>query len=667
MKKMRWIVWLFMACTTLQAQEIYWQAEYQALYNGENSPFYSGGFDYAKPAWVDIDADGDLDLFVGYVEENGVCFIRNDGNAAHPIWILVSNNYFDLFGSFTAPTFCDIDGDGDLDAFIGDWNGKMVFFRNTGTANSPEWSKETDAFAAIDVDYHATPTFCDIDADQDFDLIIGNTKGKVYLFRNTGTAQSPAFAAVGDSLAQGVPGSYAVPQLYDIDADGDADLFIGTRTSVYFFQNQGSASQPDFQLNASIYGGIETDTYNALTLGDVDGDGDADILIGNSDFALTFYENTGTAASANWQLITDTYLTLDVRYPCFPAVTDIDGDGDWDILLGSYFSGMQLCKNDGSRRVPNWSFDGTYLLTNGNIPAFCDIDNDGDPDLFAGQMDGTIDFIENTGTAAAAAWAVPVEDYASLKVGNNYCSPAFCDIDADGDFDLFLGTGEGTLVFIQNTGDARSAGWAAPVTDFAFASTLNWKRLMPRLCDIDRDGDSDLFVGGYSGQVAFYRNNGTASAANFSLVTPAYNETILAHQTCPLFCDIDDDGDTDMFWGMDNGGMLFWRNIKTTNVLPEPSGTLPQLFDLYPNHPNPFNPRTTLSYRLPKQTDVVLTIANLRGQIVRTLVNSAQPAGFFSLTWDATDEQGKAVASGVYTVHLRTADFSQSKRLTLAR
>ena len=126
---------------TAFAQDVIWQKEYQGMYNGENSFAYCGGLESAKLAMVDIDADGDLDLFVGESNrETPIAFIRNDGSNSDPSWVMMDENYFDLDVNFVAPAFCDIDGDGDQDFFYGDWGGNIGYYRNDGNASSPNFT-----------------------------------------------------------------------------------------------------------------------------------------------------------------------------------------------------------------------------------------------------------------------------------------------------------------------------------------------------------------------------------------------------------------------------------------------------------------------------------------------------------------------------------------------
>ncbi len=91
--------------------------------------------------------------------------------------------------------------------------------------------------------------------------------------------------------------------------------------------------------------------------------------------------------------------------------------------------------------------------------------------------------------------------------------------------------------------------------------------------------------------------------------------------------------------------------------------------ELLPNFPNPFNPETTINYRLAGNTDqeTKLVIYNAIGQEIRTLVQKVQPAGEYVVHWDGTDNLGQKVSSGIYMYHLTSGDFSQTRRMMLLK
>jgi hypothetical protein len=90
-------------------------------------------------------------------------------------------------------------------------------------------------------------------------------------------------------------------------------------------------------------------------------------------------------------------------------------------------------------------------------------------------------------------------------------------------------------------------------------------------------------------------------------------------------------------------------------------------FSLFDNYPNPFNPETVISYSLPNASQVELSVYNLLGQKVRTLVNEHQAAGHRTVRWDGTDEEGRPVTSGVYFLKIRAGDAADARKIILMK
>jgi len=251
---------------------------------------------YASPTLVDIDGDGDLDAFVGERYGNTL-FFRNTGSASSAAFLSAATNPFGLsnVGSNVSPTFVDIDGDGDLDAFVGERNGNTLFFRNTGSASSAAFSAaSSNPFGLIDVGAYASPTFVDIDGDGDLDAFVGEKLGNTLFFRNTGSASIAAFsAATINPFGLSNVGKYATPTFVDIDGDGDLDAFVGNQAgNTLFFRNTGSAgSAASLPAQSNPFGLIDVGNRARPTLVDIDGDGDLDAFVGNSAGNTLFFLN----------------------------------------------------------------------------------------------------------------------------------------------------------------------------------------------------------------------------------------------------------------------------------------------------------------------------------------------------------------------------------------
>ena len=113
-------------------------------------------------------------------------------------------------------------------------------------------------------------------------------------------------------------------------------------------------------------------------------------------------------------------------------------------------------------------------------------------------------------------------------------------------------------------------------------------------------------------------------------------------------------------------GYLTDRTVAT-DVIDETNYSLPTEFGLDQNYPNPFNPETEIPFQLPKESHVVLKIFNIRGQLVRTLIQADYAPGFHSIRWDGKDNNGMTVSSGLYIYRFQAGDFVQVKKMSLLR
>jgi len=93
------------------------------------------------------------------------------------------------------------------------------------------------------------------------------------------------------------------------------------------------------------------------------------------------------------------------------------------------------------------------------------------------------------------------------------------------------------------------------------------------------------------------------------------------------------------------------------------------VFSLAQNVTNPFNPATTISYSVPEGASerITLKVYDLRGRLVRTLVEGIRGAGTYSVYWDGTDESGRQVSSGVYLYRMQAGEFIQSRKMVLLK
>ncbi len=190
---------------------------------------------------------------------------------------------------------------------MGGGGGKIKYLQNTGNASSPSFQEVTGAgnpFNGVDVGGRAAPWCGDMDEDGDKDCFVGSDDGKVEYFRNTGTASSPTFQEVtgaGNPLEsiQVNLGFDVSPWCGDMDNDGDKDCIIGNGGGLlHFFLNTGHASRPVFQEVTGAgnpFDGFDVSGRAAPWCGDMDGDGEVRCYVGAYLQSIQYFKKSASS------------------------------------------------------------------------------------------------------------------------------------------------------------------------------------------------------------------------------------------------------------------------------------------------------------------------------------------------------------------------------------
>lgn len=212
-----------------------------------------------------------------------------------------------------------------------------------------------------------------------------------------------------------------------------------------------------------------------------------------------------------------------------------------------------------------------FGLTNGGswtTPAFVDLDADGDKDILSGLDDGNFVYYQNTGSASAPAFAAPITNPFNINgTGTYYSSVAFADYDNDGDLDFISGDGYGDFFYYENIGTTTAPNFIFPLSNPDGLSNLAGLYSFATLVDLDNDGDFDVMAGDKPGDFYYFQNTGTASAAAFAAPTtnPFGLATGAAGYTTATFVDLDADGDKDLFSSAGNS-FDYYQNTGTASA-----------------------------------------------------------------------------------------------------
>lgn len=561
-----------------------------AVVGADGSPIaqpFLGGFNIPRPQLVDIDGDGDDDLFIQEAS-NSVMFFENlPGETPQFQWR--TERYQDLdIGEWYR--FVDVDRDGDFDLLAERLFSYVRYYRNDGSTTAPRFIEAADSLKDTDgvplfSDRQNIPNATDIDCDGQMDLLIGRLVGTVTRYEETGTDENgvPRFRHVTDRfenieiVAQiGSLHGANTMALGDVDNDGDEDMFWGDyfEPGILFIENTGSCRTPSMRGEPTPFPAdqpLRTSGYNAPSLGDVDGDGDDDLLVGVLGGA--YNPNTTTidnlhyleqVAPKDFTHHTSRFIsTIDYGAETIPVPVDLDGDGDLDLLVGNKIEQndtqngrLYRLINEGTATEPRFREDGELAVGGGYhlLPAFGDLDGDGDLDAILGSWEDEVRMYRNDATDGSIELTLVDSAVVTLTRGRN-ATPALGDMDGDGDLDLFLGEASGQLNYFENVGTALRADFQLVSDEYGDIDV--GRRSLPILHDIDRDGDLDLVLGSESEGVRIFRNDGNRSTPDF--VDAGTLDVPIVDFAAPAFADFDGDGDDDVVLGSQRGGLWYFE------------------------------------------------------------------------------------------------------------
>ncbi len=349
----------------------------------------------------DADGDGDKDLLLGDISYRTMTQLTNGGTnlLAHITSSQTpfpANTPYINVPVFPAAFYIDIDHDGLRDLMVspnnegGSENHQCIwYYKNIGTSDIPQFSfiKRTLFLdQSLDFGEGCMPVFFDYNNDGLSDIVIGNYgyfqpngtyKSKLALLKNISVDENPRFQLINEDYAGlGLLNETSTnyhPTFGDIDGDGDQDMLTGNSLGqlFYFINTAAPGNEANFVFNSSNFQNIDIGTFSAPQLVDVDVDGLLDLLIGSREGRIHYYRNTGTPTSMNLELVTTSFGNI---------LTAIDGDPNG-------FSTPTLFRKSGVSYIICGSVSGLFQLYSG-IDGNLDGDFILEDSVFLGNRDG---------------------------------------------------------------------------------------------------------------------------------------------------------------------------------------------------------------------------------------------------------------------------------------
>jgi hypothetical protein len=509
---------------------------------------------------TDVDYDGDMDVLTFPVSGNFVEFHRNMGkenfNKCDTLVYELDPNCFGNFGLSgssnsailgiscrqglsQAPTpgqqhnlhsgscmiAVDLDGDGDKDLLNGDILGdNILMVGNGGTSAVANMTSQDTVFPSYDVPVDLftfpSPYYLDVNNDGNKDLVVApciagpaENVNNVLMYRNTTNNTTNVFNyQVNRFLSNDMIelGSGANVTFVDIDSDGLKDIIAGNygyysavlpfESGLAWFRNTGTAAAPAFELQTSDFGGFFSLPLTGLdpAFGDLDTDGDLDLMLGHSDGTLMLFMNTAGQGNPPVYALVQAELLNN-----FGQIIDV----------GQF-----------------------------SAPQIVDVNRDGKLDLIIGERSGNINYYENTGTSALPSFTLNNANWGGVDVSNIYTLYSYsnpCLYDSAGTYQLLVGAVNGYIYQYNNIDNNLNGQFT--LVDSMYYNIFEPARVNVDVADLDGDGVLELLTGNNAGGLTLYEFDSSsgiapvnASSAAFTVYpNPASNELFVKF-TSPL-------------------------------------------------------------------------------------------------------------------------------------
>jgi hypothetical protein len=568
--------------------------------------------------------DGGLSQLTRYRYQ--VSAVDSSGNESTPTPILVASTtppsvpgWPVALGASTSSSAClaDLDGDGHPEVIVG--AEYLYAFRPDGTdwRDGDQNVVTTGIFATQLHNVPSSPATADLDFDGSLEVIAASwSDSAVAVYDREGALRS-GWPRKGDAPF------WSSPAIGDLDGDGFPDVVIGSNGShVYAWHADGTG----IRQSDGVYLATSGTVISSPAVADLVGDGHREVIVGTS--AGKVYAERFDGELPGWPFTASGTLSAS------PAIGDIAPGPGLEVAIACANDSVYVILADGTR-APGWPQPLELTPYNGrvNSPVLARLRGHlGDPSLCV-----VICGVDGHLTAFGPAGNV-LPGWDNVHLGAlTEASPAVADLDGDGSLEVLIGAEDRRLYAFHYDG--------TPVSGFPIETGAE-VRSTPAVWDLDGDGSTEILVAGWDGKVHAWRYPGVFSQQGMAW---------------PMFHHDN--------WRTGVAGFPILTAVLPSSEPAPAAPSPPARASLDQNRPNPFNPVTTIGFTVPGTAPlpVRLRVFGVTGRLVRTLVSRTVDPGYHEVRWDGRTDGGRDAASGVYVYRAEIGPAVLQRKLALLR